>query len=140
MCCIAHLYSTEKPYCPVITSLPSSSSKLIKWTHNSSCFSQYTFGFILTWTKMADPPDSPSSGSNMTRDTQYDFSRLNLPQGEYSVSIRAQCMENISIVSDVTSTKITLTGIYSIIYMYMCMYVCVCTYLTNKVLVIRLAK
>ena len=67
---------------------------------------------------MADPPDSPSSGSNMTTETQYDFS--NLHRGEYSVSIQAQCKENTSIVSDVTSTRISLTG------MCVCAYTCVC--------------
>ena len=114
--CFVSIVVTEKPYSPIITSLPSNSSNMIKWTHDSSCYSHHTFRFILTWTKMVDPPDSPSSGSNMTTATQYDFSSL--PRGEYSVSIQAQCMENTSIESDVTSTRISLTGV--------CVCVCVC--------------
>ena len=71
----------------------------------------------------------------MTNDTQYDFSSL--PRGEYSVNIRAQSIEDPSIVSDVTSARISLTGMRKCVYMHLsvynimrlCMCVCVCMYM-----------
>ena len=98
---------TDKPITPNITSLPNSTTDRMSWSHNPGCYRHHNFMFNLGWTRTGDSLDSPSSGSITTTATQYDFSSL--PRGEYSVSIRAQSMENTSIESDVTRARINLT-------------------------------
>ena len=99
---VAFMFSAEQPLPPIITAVPTSSSAVLSWTHDTTCFSLHTFTYNINWT----PSDPSSSGGANTTESQYDLSGL--PPGEYSVSVQAVCNEDSSVVSDVRSTQIRI--------------------------------
>ena len=101
---LSWMFSLEQPLPPVITAVPTSSSSMLSWTHNTTCFTHHTFTYNISWTRTPSGPSS-SGGANTT-ESQYDLSGL--PPGEYSVSIQAVCNENSSVVSGVGSTLINI--------------------------------
>ena len=101
---LSWMFSVEQPLPPIIAPVPTSSSSMLSWTHNKTCFTHHTFTYNVSWTKT--PSDPSSSGHKTTSETEYMLSGL--PPGEYSVSVQAVCNENSSVVSGVGSTQISI--------------------------------
>ena len=125
---LCHLwYFPETTAAPVITSVPTSTSDMLGWSHHPDCTNDYTFQFSIIWVSEDGLHDGMSSGNFTTDANKYDF--IGLPRGNYSITIKAQCIEYAFIVSEPVNVNIRLTcELVFEKYMCLCVCVCVCTY------------
>ena len=121
MCIIYCFLSAETTTPPTIISLPTNTSDVLRWTHTPANCSDYTYRYVLTWSR-TDAANNPTSGNDTVTTQEYDFSSL--PRGNYTVTITAQRVDYPFVRSEPVNMSISL--IREFLYVCMCVCVCVC--------------